>query len=92
MYQTPPLYIMIHIAGGAIAYFFTFIIPLFLLYQFGQWFFDIRFFFFSMEIKRGNSLYYTLYKIAQFCVGYLLSFLAVRFRTTTVHTDPVTVV
>jgi len=73
MYQTPPLYFAIHVAGGILAYFFTFLIPLFLLYQFGQWFFNVRFFFFSMEIKTGNSLLYTLYKIGQFLGGYLLA-------------------
>jgi hypothetical protein len=70
MYQTPLLYMAIHIAGGAVAYFYPILIALFLAYQLLQLSLNIRFFAFTMEIHDGNSILYTLYKIAQFFVGY----------------------
>ena len=70
MLETPPLYIGIHMIGGAVAYFYPFLIALFIIYQLLQLVLNIRFFVFTMEIKTGNSILYTLYKIAQFFVGY----------------------
>ena len=73
MYQTPPLYMVIHLAGGAVSYFFPFLVILFVAYQLLQLILNIRFFFFTMEIHEGNSILYTLYKLAQFFVGYGLA-------------------
>lgn len=71
MYQTPPLYIAIHVIGGAISYFYPILIALFIGYQLLQLALGIRFFVFTMEIREGNSILYTLYKLAQFFVGYV---------------------
>ena len=73
MYQTPPLYMAIHVAGGAVAYFYPILLILFLVYQVLQLSLNIRFFVFTMEIHEGNSILYTLYKTAQFFVGYGLA-------------------
>jgi hypothetical protein len=70
MYQTPPLYMAIHLAGGAVSYFYPLLIALFIAYQLLQLVLGIRFFVFTMEIRKGNSILYTLYKLAQFFVGY----------------------
>jgi len=70
MLETPPLYIAVHIVGGAVSYFYPILIALFIAYQLLQLAFNIRFFVFTMEIKSGNSILYTLYKISQFFVGY----------------------
>ena len=70
MHQTPPLYMAIHVISGALAYFFQPLVLLFVLYQLAQLAFNFRFFFFTMEIKSGNSILYTLYKLAQFFLGY----------------------
>ena len=70
MYETPPLYMVIHVISGAIGYFFSPLVILFILYQLAQLAFNFRFFFFTMEIKSGNSILYTLYKLAQFFAGY----------------------
>ena len=73
MYQTPPLYIVSHVLLGIAAYFIPVLLPLFLVYQAGQWLLNIRFFVVTMEIKTGNSVLYTLYKIAQFLAGYVIA-------------------
>ena len=73
MYQTPPLYMLTHVAGGALAYFYPILLILFLAYQLLQLSLNVRFFVFTMEIREGNSILYTLYKIAQFFVGYGLA-------------------
>ena len=70
MYQTPPIYMATHIAGGALAYFYPILLILFMAYQLLQLALNVRFFVFTMEIHEGNSILYTLYKIAQFLVGY----------------------
>jgi hypothetical protein len=70
MYQTPPLYMATHVAGGAIAYFYPLLIILFIAYQILQLVLGIRFFVFTMEIRQGNSILYTLYKLLQFFAGY----------------------
>ena len=70
MYQTPPLYMALHVAGGAVSYFYPLLIWLFVAYQLLQLVLGIRFFVFTMEIREGNSILYTLYKLAQFFVGF----------------------
>jgi hypothetical protein len=73
MYQTPPLYMLTHVAGGALAYFYPILLILFLAYQLLQLSLNVRFFVFTMEIREGNSILYTLYKSAQFFIGYGLA-------------------
>ena len=70
MYQTPPLYMALHVAGGAVSYFYPLLMWLFVAYQLLQLVLGIRFFVFTMEIREGNSILYTLYKLAQFFGGF----------------------
>jgi hypothetical protein len=79
MYQTPPLYMAIHVIGGAISYFYPILIALFVAYQLLQLILGIRFFVFTMEIRKGNSILYTLYKLAQFFVGIGIAIAAAAF-------------
>jgi len=74
MYQTPPLYMALHVVGGAISYFYPALIALFVAYQLLQLILGVRFFVFTMEIRQGNSVLYTLYKLAQFLVGFAAAF------------------
>jgi hypothetical protein len=74
MYETPALYLTIHILIGALSYFYPPLFALFTAYQILQWALDARFFLFSWQIKRGNSFLYTLYKIMQGAVGYYLTY------------------
>ena len=74
-YETPPLYLGIHILSGMISYFYPVLMILFLSYQLFQWICNVRFFFFSWEIKEGNSTFYTFYKIMQYVVGYLMVYI-----------------
>jgi hypothetical protein len=69
-FETPPLYLAIHVISGMISYFYPILIVLIIAYQLLQWILGCRFFLFSWQIKQGNSLEYTLYKIMQYVVGY----------------------
>lgn len=69
-FETPPLYLAIHVISGMIAYFYPILIVLIIAYQLLQWILGCRFFLFSWQIKQGNSFEYTLYKIMQYVVGY----------------------
>lgn len=72
-YETPPLYMAAHVIGGFISYYYPVLIALFVAYQLLQLILGIRFFVFMMEIREGNSILYTLYKLAQFFAGYLVA-------------------
>ena len=79
MYDTPPLYLALHVLMGAAFVFAPLWLTLaFLLYQAAQWAMDRRFFLFSLELKQGNSLPYTLYKVGQLLAGYGAAALALR--------------
>lgn len=73
MYETPPIYLVIHLLIGAASYFYPSLFLLFIGYQLLQLVLDIRFFLFSWEIKHGNSIAYTGYKILQGAAGYALT-------------------
>lgn len=73
MYETPPLYFVIHVLIGAISYFYPLLFLLFIGYQLLQLALGVRFFFFSWKIKKGNSPIYTYYKIMQTAVGFFLT-------------------
>ena len=80
-YQTPPVYFTIHILMGFFSYYYPLFIPVFLSYQFLQYFTNSRLFLLSTTIERGNSFEYTLYKCTQFLVGYLIAFLYNLYNT-----------
>jgi len=73
MYETPPLYIILHIVLGFISYKYPLLLVAFVLYQFLQYGLGVRFFGFTLEVKSGNSLDYTVYKLAQFGLGLVLA-------------------
>ena len=73
MYETPPIYLVIHLLIGVISYFYPPLFILFVGYQLLQLVLDIRIFLFSWKIKRGNSIAYTGYKILQGAAGYALT-------------------
>ena len=75
MYETPPLYLAIHLLIGAVSYFYPLVFLLYVAYQLLQLALDVRFFLFSWEIKKGNSPIYTYYKIMQTAVGFFLTYL-----------------
>jgi len=75
MYETPPLYIILHIVLGFISYKYPLLLFAFVLYQFLQYALNVRFFGFTWEIQSGNSLDYTMYKLAQFGLGLVLAML-----------------
>lgn len=77
-YETPWPYIIIHIAIGSLSYFYPILwIPI-LLYNFGQLALGGRFFFHRMRLEPGNTLAYTLYKLAQFGIGYAITAFFIR--------------
>ena len=67
-----PIYIVIHVLSGVVAYFIPAIIPLVLLYHALQYMHDVRFFGFQGEIREGNSFEHTLLKLLEILAGYLL--------------------
>jgi len=69
-FETPPLYLAIHVISGMVAYFYPILLILIIAYQLLQWILDCRFFLFSWEIKKGNSFGYTMYKLMQYITGY----------------------
>lgn len=79
MYDTPRLYLVLHLLMGALcAVAPLWVAVLFLLYQAAQLVLMRRFFLFSLEVREGNSLPYTLYKVAQFFAGYGAAAMALR--------------
>ncbi len=72
LFDRPFYYALIHIGIGVIAAWFPPLLPLFLIYQLVQLFFNKRFFFFEGEIRDGNSLPHTALKIAEVCLGFLI--------------------
>ena len=73
-YETPSLYLTIHVISGMIAFFSPILIILFIGYQLLQWILNCRFFLFSWKIEKGNSGWYTLYKMMQYVVGYCIMY------------------
>jgi hypothetical protein len=76
VYDKPFIYTLSHIITGFITVWYPLLGLLFLAYQFLQLTFNIRFFLFSLEIKKGNNPLHTARKIAEFAAGYLAGFLA----------------
>lgn len=72
MFDTPWVYIIIHIILGFIAYHdkTRILTLLFITYQIAQLALNQRLFLFSMSAEKGNDMMYTLYKLLQFGIGY----------------------
>lgn len=67
-----PIYVVIHVLSGVVAYFIPAIIPLLLLYHGLQYLYNIRFFGFQGEIREGNSFEHSLVKLLEILAGFLL--------------------
>jgi len=67
---------------GIIAYYYTAVGIIYLIYQFLQLYMDKRFFVFEWKIENGNTLFHTLIKIAEFLVGILSAY---KFNALRMH-------
>jgi hypothetical protein len=67
-----PVYIVIHVLSGVLAYFIPVIIHLVVFYHVLQYMMDVRFFGFQGEIRSGNSFEHTLLKLLEVLAGYLM--------------------
>jgi hypothetical protein len=73
-----PIYVLIHVLSGVVAFYVPVIIPLLLLYHLLQYLHDVRFFGFQGEIREGNSFEHTLVKLLEILAGYLFIKLVVK--------------
>lgn len=77
------IYILNHILIGffigLIKYKYILIL-LIILYQFIQLIFNVRFFIYDFQIKKGNSLEHTLTKLLQYLCGFLISILIINYN------------
>jgi hypothetical protein len=72
LYEKTSTYLIIHILLGTITVFYTPVLWAFLVYQFVQLVLNKRFFIFEWRIKNGNSIEYTVLKLLEFFVGFLI--------------------
>jgi hypothetical protein len=67
-----PIYVIIHVLSGVLAYFIPVIIPLVVFYHGLQYMMDVRLFGFQGEIREGNSFEHTLVKLLEILAGYII--------------------
>jgi hypothetical protein len=79
LYERPRYYAMSHLLFGFLAVWFPLVGILAVLYQIGQYMFDVRVFPVERRIEPGNSLQHTGLKLFEMAVGYLAGVL-VRYR------------
>ena len=84
-YETPLIYVILHIIIGAAAYVYPILVLFIVAYQLLQWILECRFFLFTWEIKEGNSFRYTCYKLMQYAVGYGAMYLMHQRNITSVN-------
>ncbi len=70
VYSTPTLYMLSHMLIGAFGVKYNFLVWLVVAYQLVQWVIGGRFFIHTWEIRSGNSLPYTAWKLNQYWFGY----------------------
>jgi hypothetical protein len=73
VYEKPFYYGLIHVVIGFMAFHYTWIGIVFVMYQLLQLFLHKRFFVFKGKIKDGNSVRHTAIKLGEFLVGMLLA-------------------
>lgn len=83
MYRTEPIYWASHVVWGIVAYFYPILLVEIVVYQLTQWALNIRLFVFTWEVREGNSLKYTIYKLLQYLVGFLIAFIWNKMEYTT---------
>ncbi|MEX0598045.1 MAG: hypothetical protein WD512_16270 [Candidatus Paceibacterota bacterium] len=71
-YSIPIIYRITHYGMGLIARFYYPIAPIFMGYQLLQYGLNRRFFIFSWEAKKNNSLLHTSIKVSEFIIGYVV--------------------
>ena len=72
LYERPRHYAISHILFGFLAAWFPSIGILALIYQIGQWVYDVRVFPIEGKIEPGNSGAHTALKIGEMGLGYLI--------------------
>lgn len=78
IYVKPAIYTVSHVLIGFIAVWFPVLAVLMVAYQIAQYMFDVRFFLFSLEFKKGNSFEHTFMKLAEMGLGYGLGLLVLH--------------
>ena len=71
-YEKPIYYTIIHILIGAITYYYNIVGAIYIIYQFGQLYFNKRIFLFQWKIENGNTLIHTLIKIGECITGFMI--------------------
>ena len=72
-FKIPILYRISHYGIGFLSHFWKPLAPAFIAYQLLQLCINRRFFLFSMELKRDNSLFHTTIKLSEFAIGMMLA-------------------
>ena len=75
VYKKPLYYGLIHILCGFIAFHYSYVGVIFLLYQIFQLVLNKRFFIFQQRIEEGNSVIHTSVKISEFILGIFIAFI-----------------
>ena len=73
MYSTPLLYMTIHVFLGHCSYEAPGLWTWIILYNLVQLYMNKRLFLFSWKTESGNSLGYTVYKLAQYGFGWCIA-------------------
>ena len=74
VYEKPFYYALIHVVAGFLAFHYTWVGIVFVMYQLVQLFLNKRFFVFEGKIKDGNSARHTAFKLGEFLIGMLIAF------------------
>lgn len=81
IYERPSYYAFVHVMIGFVSVWVPLIGMLSLVYQIGQYAFNIRVFLAEGEIRPGNSWDHTGLKLVEMAVGYFAGYMAYRFLT-----------
>lgn len=79
VYYRPSVYAVSHVFFGFIAVWIPMIGFLSLMYQLGQYFYNVRVFPLERRIEKGNSLAHTAIKIGEMAVGFVLGLVVKSF-------------
>jgi hypothetical protein len=78
MWSRHPVYRVAHVILGLWSVKFPWILVFVVLYQLGQYIFDVRMFPFEGRIEPGNSIEHTALKLTEVGLGYLLGLLVLH--------------
>ena len=76
IWPKPFVYTLSHLVIGFLGYKYKNLLLLFVVYQFAQLLFGVRFFLLSLEFKKGNSIEHTLLKLGEVGIGYGIAHLS----------------